>query len=145
MRKCLLKCNPSNPSSRRRNRNINGSLKSLSPRGTPNTLLPCRCRKCNPRGYDMYKYPYSEQAVQASRKQTALGTSNGDIAHSSHPTRLYLSRYSDRPRIKRMAQDRSSGPLLRRRMVRLHIERRYSRRRRLSSSVYRRSRSHSRS
>ena len=142
MRKCLLKCNPS---SRRRNRNINGSLKSLSPRGTPNTLLPCRCRKCNPRGYDMYKYPYSEQAVQASRKQTALGTSNGDIAHSSHPTRLYLSRYSDRPRIKRMAQDRSSGPLLRRRMVRLHIERRYSRRQRLSSSVYRRSRSHSHS
>lgn len=91
----------------------------------------------------MYKYPYSEQAVQASRKQTALGTSNGDIAHSSHPTRLYLSRYSDRPRIKKMAQDRSSGPLLRRRMVRLHIERRYSRRRRPSNSVYRRSRSRS--
>ena len=144
MRKCLLKCNPSNPSNRR-HRSINGSLKSLSPRGTPNTLLPSRCRKCSPHGYDMYKYPYSEQAAQESRNQTALGSSNGDIAHSSHPTRLYLSRYSDRPRIKRMAQDRSSGPLLRRRMVRLHIERRYSRRRRLSSSVYRRSRSHSRS
>ena len=87
----------------------------------------CRCRS-------------SEQAARAWRKQTARVTNSGGIAHSRHPTRQVPSQCSGRRHFKRMGPGLSSDPSSLLRTVKPSLERLYNCRRRLSNSVYLRSR-----